>query len=405
MTLIYVDDVVTGPMVGIDLGATNSLVVSASGIVGATDSGSPFLSIGVKSTGAYQTFTVAGVVFGTASISIASGFVNIASTGLLVGRVDIGGYSNWSINNAGTIVGDVVIAGGQRGRIINSGQITGNINDEVYVTGASFNLLNTGEILGGVITYGGEFTNRGLIVGDIELRRGTIYDGRGGTIEGKILAINSASDIFKPGYSPEEINSGPGGQDLLDFRGLDGITVALDNSIAGSKTAAGDTYVNFENVYGTLGNDIIVGNGVGNKISGFYGRDSLFGGTGADTITGGSGIDRITGGAGNDVFVFNKLIEGGDVITDFSGKPGNDDVIMLSLYEFKGLNMGTLFPGRFITRADNHAQDANDHIIFRTTDRTLWYDANGNVAGGLRLIADLQAGAVVTANDIHTYFG
>ncbi len=404
MTLIYVDDVVTGPMIGIDLGSTDSLVVSASGIVGGTDNGSGSSSIGVQMNGSRQTITVAGVISGSSSIFMESGTVTVTSTGLLVGQINIRG--GWFLNNAGTIIGGVVASSNDRGKIINSGQITGNINDEAQVNGGgAYNLLNTGEILGGVVFYGGELTNRGLIVGNIQLRGATIYDGRGGTVEGSITASGGLSNIFKPGYSPEDINSGGGGQDLLDFRGLDGITVSLDNSIQGSKTAAGDTYVNFENVYGTLGNDIIVGSGGANKILGFYGRDSLFGGTGADTITGGSSIDRITGGPGNDVFVFNRLVEAGDVITDFSGKTGNDDMILLSFREFPGVNAGTLFPGRFITRADNRAQDANDHIIFRTTDRTLWYDANGNAAGGLKLLADLQPGAVVTVNDIQGYFG
>jgi len=30
----------------------------------------------------------------------------------------------------------------------------------------------------------------------------------------------------------------------------------------------------------------------------------------------------------------------------------------------------------------------------------LWFDANGNAAGGLTMLADLQAGAVVSAGDI-----
>ena len=48
----------------------------------------------------------------------------------------------------------------------------------------------------------------------------------------------------------------------------------------------------------------------------------------------------------------------------------------------------------------NLAQDANDRFIFRTTDQTLWFDVDGTGGGGPRLIADLQAGAVVTAADI-----
>ena len=56
--------------------------------------------------------------------------------------------------------------------------------------------------------------------------------------------------------------------------------------------------------------------------------------------------------------------------------------------------------GQFRARADNHAQDADDRFIFRTTDRTLWFDADGSGAGAAIMVADLQAGAVVTAADI-----
>ena len=55
---------------------------------------------------------------------------------------------------------------------------------------------------------------------------------------------------------------------------------------------------------------------------------------------------------------------------------------------------------QFQIKADNLAQDSNGHFIFRTTDQTLWFDANGNAAGGLTLLADLQAGASVTAANI-----
>ncbi|MGB4828341.1 MAG: flagellar biosynthesis protein FlgM, partial [Paracoccaceae bacterium] len=55
---------------------------------------------------------------------------------------------------------------------------------------------------------------------------------------------------------------------------------------------------------------------------------------------------------------------------------------------------------QFQTRADNNAQDADDRFIFNTTDRTLWFDADGNGAGAAIMVADLQAGAVVTAADI-----
>ena len=56
-----------------------------------------------------------------------------------------------------------------------------------------------------------------------------------------------------------------------------------------------------------------------------------------------------------------------------------------------------------MARADNRAQDADDRCIFRTTATTLWFNENGNVAGGLVMVANLQASAVVTAADIDLF--
>ncbi len=60
---------------------------------------------------------------------------------------------------------------------------------------------------------------------------------------------------------------------------------------------------------------------------------------------------------------------------------------------------GTLAAAAFQSSADNIAQDADDRFIFRTTDQTVWFDVDGNGTGAAVLIADLQAGAVVTAAD------
>ena len=109
----------------------------------------------------------------------------------------------------------------------------------------------------------------------------------------------------------------------------------------------------------------------------------------------------MTGGLGNDLFRFDFLPHGGDLISDYGAVPGDNDRFEISFSAFGGgLLAGPLQAARFQVRADNQAQDANDRFIFRTTDATLWFDVNGSTAGGLSLIADLQAGAVVTSPDI-----
>ena len=158
----------------------------------------------------------------------------------------------------------------------------------------------------------------------------------------------------------------------------------------------------FRSVTGSrVGNDQITGDAAANQMRGQGGADSLVGGGGADILVGGVGIDVLWGGADNDRFHFNAVAEGGDIISDFGAAGGNDDSIALQVAGFGGgLVAGALLASQFISRADNLAQDANDRFIFRTTDQTLWFDVDGTGVGGPRLIADLQAGAVLTAADI-----
>ena len=146
----------------------------------------------------------------------------------------------------------------------------------------------------------------------------------------------------------------------------------------------------------------LTGNAAQNTLAGGRGADSRMGNGGGDRLIGGLGRDSMTGGRGNDAIQFNSRADGGDTITDFHNAIGNNDLFRIDASGFgAGLVAGsTLVAGRFASRADNHAQDADDRFIIRTTDATLWFDRNGSGAGGLSLVADLQGGAVVTAGDI-----
>ena len=71
---------------------------------------------------------------------------------------------------------------------------------------------------------------------------------------------------------------------------------------------------------GTSGNDVIVGNNLGNFIDGGDGNDVIVGGSGNDIILGGNGNDVISGGGGDDVI---DAGEGNNVVT---GGSGNDNI-------------------------------------------------------------------------------
>ena len=245
-------------------------------------------------------------------------------------------------------------------------------------------------------------TNAGLMRGNVNLGSGDdIYDGTGGQVIGTVLG-GLGNDIFVPGAAVD-VFDGEDGIDTLDFRNSAGVKVALDGSIANTGSAVGDSYAGIERIFGSrTGADQLIGDSANNNLYGYGGADLLKGGAGTDRLDGGAAVDTLTGGSGNDTFVFVKPVESGDLITDFGSSATNNDRFYILASGFGGglVAGGTLAASQFQIRADNVAQDANDRFIFRTTDKTLWFDSNGSGAGGLYLVADLQSSAVVTALDL-----
>jgi Ca2+-binding RTX toxin-like protein len=285
-------------------------------------------------------------------------------------------------------------------------------------------LQNHGTIVGHVLTMLGDdvIVNRGKVLGDVDAGGdndrvdnngghvlGYVFLGDGtdtfldmhGTVSGKVLG-EAGNDTMYGNATEAEVFDGGTGVDTLDFRYGPAVTLALDLSFENDGAALGDTYMAFEYVIGSAGGaDMLRGDGGANSLTGMGGRDSLDGAGGADILRGGNGVDTLTGGTGDDVFRYYTLGERGDGITDFTNVAGNDDKFQISAAGFGGgLTVGALVPAAFQSRADNVAQDANDRFIFRTTDQTLWYDADGNGAGAALMLADLQAGATMTFADI-----
>jgi Ca2+-binding RTX toxin-like protein len=299
-----------------------------------------------------------GISLGT-DATLNRSFVQVGATGVVratgpfgIGVYPLGGTARLENHGSvsGTSYGVVLDCGGTDGSsVLNYGTIAGNyaISRNSALGLEKLTVENFGTVIGGNLAFGSfnanaldVILNKGLMIGDISFDGGNDrYDGRGGRHDGII--------------------------------------------------------------YGDDGRDrMLLGNG-GEHANGGNDADLLKGGTGRDTLEGGDAADRLTGGRGNDLFVFETTAHGKDVISDFSNTAGNNDAFEIDAGDFGGgLVIGTLAASQFRTRADNLAQDANDRFIFRTTDATLWFDINGNAAGGRFLLADLQAGAAVTAADI-----
>lgn len=396
----------------ISLGAIDSVFVGAAGFAASTSGGN-----GVFGTGSNQTVRVEGTVVGMAGISMGDSTVDtgariwIGAGGLVSGTGNgvISTNSGTLISNFGTIEGanGIVLTGNGLGfsKVSNAGLIYGTVN-AINASGTeAISIYNTGTIWGenlSIVTSGlsDVVRNRGDIVGTVELLGGNdLYDGRGGAVDGAVNG-GEGNDSFRMGVGIEVIDGG-NGIDTLDFRSGPGIKVALDESFINSGAAAGDTYTNIESIMGSrVGADVLTGNLLANILNGYGGKDKLSGGLGNDSIGGGLGVDTLSGGLGDDVFYFNTLGDGGDQITDFGNVLDDNDSFVISSAAFGGgLAGGALSASQFQTRTDNNAQDGDDRFIYDTSTFKLWFDANGNLSGGLTLLATLDATAVVVAGD------
>jgi Ca2+-binding RTX toxin-like protein len=100
------------------------------------------------------------------------------------------------------------------------------------------------------------------------------------------------------------------------------------------------------------------------------------------------------------VFFWNSMIQGADVISDFSHAEG--DKINLDAAVF-GVPLGwTLSAGlNFISGAGAVSTNATATIIFDTTTNILWYDIDGTGVSGRQAITFLSnGGGGITASDI-----
>lgn len=344
--------------------------------------------------------------------NLAGGRIISATTSADRGAIVFGGEAGRSvIDNRGEIFSlggygvlmAMVTAGAEPITILNRGTISGGAG----AIGGSVNadlIRNSGMLAGNVSLYDGadQLLNvGGTLEGDLALGTGNdFYHGRSGAVLGTVFG-DEGDDRFIGNAARVDVFDGGAGSDLLDFRFDGAVTLALDGSFEAAGAARGDSYTGFERVTGSAQDDMIRGDASANALLGGDGRDSLDGAAENDALTGGAGIDQLTGGLGNDSFRFLSLGDCGDVITDFHNVTGDNDRFQIDADAFGGgLAAGALARADFCARADNVAQDASDRFIFRTTDATLWFDADGTGAGAAVLVADLQAGATLTAADI-----
>jgi hypothetical protein len=127
---------------------------------------------------------------------------------------------------------------------------------------------------------------------DTNIRFGNIQNLIGGTAN-DVFAIRK-DPFLRIGGSLNGTLNGGGGTDTLDYSGYTGdVTV---NMRLGTATAVAGGISNIQNVTGSIGNDLIVGDANPHVFIGGTGRNIIIGGAGPDQITGGSGDNILIGG-------------------------------------------------------------------------------------------------------------
>ncbi|MCT8159914.1 calcium-binding protein [Pseudoruegeria sp. SHC-113] len=129
-----------------------------------------------------------------------------------------------------------------------------------------------------------------------------------GDAGGNILHGLAGNDVLEGGAGNDRLQGGIGADVLRGGDGYDTVTyvdsvfrviVDLGGAVSGGD-AAGDILSGIEAVTGSQQNDILTGDGGGNRLRGLDGLDVLRGMGGNDRLIGGAGFDSLDGGAGED---------------------------------------------------------------------------------------------------------
>lgn len=207
------------------------------------------------------------------------------------------------------------------------------------------------------------------------------------------------ADMFMTNGGSDVVTGGAG-SDTITFNGNFAATGIVVNyatsSITGGEPDGGGSvqFSSVERVIGSLFNDSMSGTAGSQNLTGAGADDTLWGGTGVDTLWGGNGVDT---------FVFREMGSGNaDRISDFG--VGGAETIALDDSAFTAIGAPGDFAagdGRFRSGAGiTTGQDANDRVIYNTTNGNLYYDPDGSGAGAAQLVATLTGAPALAATDI-----
>lgn len=114
----------------------------------------------------------------------------------------------------------------------------------------------------------------------------------------------NGDDTLVGGSGIDIMDGGVGENTISYYISTTGVTVSLADPSKNAGDAAGDVYINMQDIIGTKQDDVIIGGSTGelNQLQGEEGNDVIWGGTGYNVLIGGSGADHLHGaGTGNEI--------------------------------------------------------------------------------------------------------
>lgn len=193
---------------------------------------------------------------------------------------------------------------------------------------------------------------------------------------GDVMAGRIGDDLLVGGPGGD-LNDGGEGTDTASYEGApSGVRASLEAPAGNTGDAAGDTYVDVENLSGWNGNDVLTGDGGPNRLDGLFGDDKLEGKGGSDDLFGGRGTDTAIFSDPRSAYTLSA--DNIDGILTVTGPDGPDRLREIERLLFQGKLLVVVPPG--ITFVGGPGPD--DKTGTDGTDTLSGGDGNDILAGG-----------------------
>ncbi|MEF8710858.1 MAG: S8 family serine peptidase [Candidatus Accumulibacter propinquus] len=325
----------------------------------------------VDNAGDYIT-ELAGQGIDTVMSSVTRYLGNYQENLTLTGVGTINGYGN-SDNNVLTGNSAANVLSGNAG----ADTMSGGAGDDTYY------VENVGDVVTESAASGKDTVNSSIsytLTADVEwlVLTGAAITGTGNNLN-NFLVGNGGNNTLDGGAGADTMNGGLGDDTFIvdnagDYitelagQGIDTVMSSVTRYLGSNQENLTLTGANAINGYGFNDDNLLRGNSAANVLSG---------GGGADTLAGGLGNDSLSGGNGADKFLFDTAPGAGnvDTLSDFLS---GTDIVQLAQANFGGLAFGAVAAGAFIAGAGfTTAADADDRLIYNTSNGALFYDADG----------------------------